>query len=511
MNPVIMWLQKEFFLFTEDLPRFANYYTMRDRLPLYVTILYLIGRKRNNILINYVSASFLIFAGEIGALSLYNMIKGIPDDTLTGFHWNHIAPIQYVIQIFTIFYIAWKSSKNITYSVALGYNGAAATGYVYESPLWFYSVNYDRAHLLHSSYRYVFFVDYQIIAIGVFLWLLRKQNVKFKFNDLILFISLYGTTFLMASKIYTWQTKNIIRIPIIIYFIYLTCKLGNITLIKLYRVPYNALHRIVKIPYYFKSRRTNSKLTKGDIACVMCVWDEQKMVPYALESSKNFVSRYVIVDKNGGTLPIIEKCAEQWNLNIETYIKPNMSLREARLFAIEKINEPWILIQDGDEVFHTDGENNISNLRYYMNRPNIILCTKMAVLMGDFHHTRKDNPVQPPHKFLYHNNGTIHSGRSLCDIPDSKAWIKILPGIWKFNCIIKHPRRHYLREFWDQWCLKSEYYKIYPNIEDYVTKELGINIDEEYMDWYKKKQDSFLLYNEKQLGYYPEIIRRELY
>jgi len=280
---------------------------------------------------------------------------------------------------------------------------------------------------------------------------------------------------------------------------------------RLYRKTFNLLNRIGKIPYYFQSLGKNPELIKGDVACIMCVWDEQLMVPLALESSKDFVSRYIVVDKNGETLPIIDKCADYWDLNIETYVKPVMSLREARLFAIEKINEPWILIQDGDEVFHTDGPFAISNLRRYMNRKNIIFCTKMAVLIGDLKHTRKINPIQPPHKFLYHNNGTIYAGKNLGNIPDSKAWIKTLPGIWKFNCVIKHPRRHYLRKFWDQWCMKSEIYKTYPNIEDYITKELGINIDEEYLGWYKQRLESFVPYNEQKLGYYPEIIRRELH
>jgi len=511
MNPIIQWILKEYRFFLKELPNFLGYYTMRDRIPFYTFFSYLLNKHSQNLFSILCSEFFMAVLYASGIISFYGILSGLPTDVLMGFEWNYLAPLLYIIQILILAHIGLEATNNITYGLALGFNGAVATGYIYEMPYWVYSIKSTQANFLHTSYRYVFYINFQIISIGVFLWLLKEQKIIFNIKDLYGFIIVFGISIFLASKMYEWKTWSINRIPMMTYIVYLASKINNSFLTNIVRKFTNLLHRIEKIPYYFSSRKKIPELAKGKVACVMCVWDEQIMVPYALESSKDFVSKYIIVDKNGKTLPIIEKCAKQWNLNIETYIKSNMSLREARLFAISKINEPWILIQDGDEVFHTDGPYSIIKLRRYMNRPNRILCTKMTVLIGDFNHTRKNNPIQPSHKFLYHNNGTIHAGKNLDNIPDGRAWIKTLPGIWKFNCVIKQPRRHYLRKFWDQWCMKSNSYKTYPNIEDYVTKELGINIDEEYMEWYKQRLESFGPYNEKQLGYYPEIIRRELY
>ena len=65
---------------------------------------------------------------------------------------------------------------------------------------------------------------------------------------------------------------------------------------------------LFNLRYYFKSRHRNPKLAKGDVVCIMCTWDEEMMVRLALESSKEFVSRYIVVDKNGSTIQAIKEC-----------------------------------------------------------------------------------------------------------------------------------------------------------------------------------------------------------
>lgn len=259
--------------------------------------------------------------------------------------------------------------------------------------------------------------------------------------------------------------------------------------------------------YYFKSRHKNPSLTNGDVACIMCTWMEEKMVPLALESSKDFVSRYIVVDKAGGTVPVIESCRDKWDLDMEIYVKPEMSLRECRAFALTRIDEPWILIQDGDEVFHTDGPNSIHGLRKFMDRSNIILTTPMNYLCGDVWHTNSDYPQQPHHMFLYHNNGTLREPGLQRDLPIMNGWKIYLGTPYKFNCLIKSPKRMYLRQFWNEWCHHTQKYLRYPNIEEYVTEELGIDIETEVEKWYKEYIRSLIPYDEERWGYYPKVIR----
>lgn len=264
------------------------------------------------------------------------------------------------------------------------------------------------------------------------------------------------------------------------------------------------------IRYYFKSRKRDPDLAKGDVACIMCTFREEYMVPFALESSKDFVSKYIIVDKDGGTVPTIKECRDNWDLDIEIYVKPDLTLRESRAFAATKIDEPWILVQDGDEVFHTDGPNAIFSLRRYMDRPNIVLCTPIIFLMGDFLHTRSINPQMPPHPFLYHNNGTIRAPDPPKDLLVIDGWKIRLPSVYKFNCRVGPPRSLFLRFKTRGLHRDTGTYLKYKNREDYITKELGIDIDSQLYEWHAKFLSECIPYDENKWGYYPKIIRHHL-
>ena len=249
---------------------------------------------------------------------------------------------------------------------------------------------------------------------------------------------------------------------------------------------------------------------KGEVTCIMCTWKEEQMAPLAIESSKDFVKRYIVIDKDGSTVPTIDECRKKWNLDMDIFIKPKMTLRESRAYAARDIEEPWILIQDGDEVFHTDGPNSIFTLRRFMVRPNIVLCSPMATLSCDFHHTDPMEPTQDPHKFLYHNNGTLRAPDKKQDLPIMDGWEIFLDRIYKFNCRIKSPRRMFLRQFWDEWCKNSDAYLEFPTLEEYVVKKLAIDIESESDDWYKKFMETLIPYDKKKWGYYPKILRRYL-
>jgi len=192
---------------------------------------------------------------------------------------------------------------------------------------------------------------------------------------------------------------------------------------------------------YFKSLKRNPSLAKGDVACLIVTWDEGLMIRYALESSKDFVSRYVIIDKDGSTVPYIEECRDKWDLDIEIHTKPELNRRESRAFGVKRINEPWILIQDGDEIFHTNGSRKIQSLRKFMDRPNVVYCAPIVILMGDLYHTHRKYPIMPSHPFLYQNNGTIrvsaYARKREEDLPIMDGWKIGLPEPYKFNCRIK--------------------------------------------------------------------------
>ncbi len=160
----------------------------------------------------------------MGLLAIYLKLIGAPNDFLVGFKWRYAAPIQYSAQILIIAYLAYKATKNIPYSTALGYHAASATGYIYETPFFLFS-NKDTAHLIHTNVSNTFFFSYQIIAIPVFFWLLSRMGMKLQRIDLGYFVLSYLVTVAMASQMYVIETAWVARLPIMAASIYVVSKL----------------------------------------------------------------------------------------------------------------------------------------------------------------------------------------------------------------------------------------------------------------------------------------------
>jgi len=251
----------------------------------------------------------------------------------------------------------------------------------------------------------------------------------------------------------------------------------------------------------------------------MCTWEEERMVRLALESSKGFVDRYVVVDKasQDGTVEAILECVDKWGLNMDIYVEPDLSLQDAVMFGIDKIDEDWLLIQDGDEVFHTDGPNSIFTLRKLLRLRNVVFYTPMTVLVDDFLHTVKRYTKetvgvhQPPHPFLYHNNETFSRGSKF--FPNVIGVRVYLQKVYKFNCRVKSPKRMFLRlMFWKNWSGDVGLRKEYKSVEEYAQAMLGPkNLDFEAEKWREQHLKATLLpYNEKLYGYYPKVIRKQM-
>jgi hypothetical protein len=182
-------------------------------------------------------------------------------------------------------------------------------------------------------------------------------------------------------------------------------------------------------------RRKDETLSKADVTCVIATLDESLTIKYALESSKDFVSKYIIIDKNGSTAEALKEARDAFNLDLDLYVKPDMNLKQSWDYGFKKAKDPWVLLQDGDEVFYTEGERSIHRLRDYMNRPDIVLCAPKLLLYGSLRVAMRDHVVMPPHTLLYHNNGTIRQSTDpMRDHPVMDGWRIGLPHPFLFNC-----------------------------------------------------------------------------
>jgi len=201
----------------------------------------------------------------------------------------------------------------------------------------------------------------------------------------------------------------------------------------------------------------DKSLSKEDVTCVIATWDETLMIKHALESSSGFVSKYIIIDKDGATVEAIKEARDSLDLDLNLYTKPDMNLKESWDYGFKKAKDPWILLQDGDEVFYTEGKQSIHRLRDYMTRNNIVLCAPKLLLYGSLRLTMRKCVIMPPHTLLYHNNGTIRQNTApKRDHPEIDAWRIGLPHPFLFNCRIK--RSYNLEER----CIPYDPEKYYP-------------------------------------------------
>jgi len=207
------------------------------------------------------------------------------------------------------------------------------------------------------------------------------------------------------------------------------------------------LRSLFRVHPFFKSnlfnlkyafQRRDESLSKEDVTCVIATWDESLAIRYALESSKGFVAKYIIIDKNGSTVDAIKEAEDAFDLDIDLYVKPKMNLKQSWDYGFKKAKDPWILLQDGDEIFYIEGNQRIQLLRKYMVLPNIVLCAPKLLLYGSLKLTLPPHCVMPPHTLLYHNNGSIRENKaSNLDHPVMDGWKIGLRNPFLFNCRIK--------------------------------------------------------------------------
>jgi len=156
------------------------------------------------------------------------------------------------------------------------------------------------------------------------------------------------------------------------------------------------------------------------ISGIMCVWEEEKMAPYAIKSVAPYIDELIVVNKLGrdNTEQVIRESCREHGLTLRLY-NSNMKLRDARLQAFKKARGDWCLIVDGDEVYHTDGAVGAHTLQQLVeNAPywGCVYRAPMNYLYLDFKHTRTTQKQMASHKFLYRNDEKVKPN-GLKDLP----------------------------------------------------------------------------------------------
>jgi len=159
----------------------------------------------------------------------------------------------------------------------------------------------------------------------------------------------------------------------------------------------------------------------------------------------------VVVDGNGGTIPIIKGLQDLYGFDADYYVKPSLDLREAREYALSKLDEEFIIILDGDEVLNQDGflkinENCFSN-SYLRTKKNVVIAK-------DRNKDYTPHINNGYHNFFMHNNGTLRIPKNFYnDLPIMRGrGIHLRNPViwnihyWKPNHKIWHSRKTYYNE-----------------------------------------------------------------
>ena len=208
------------------------------------------------------------------------------------------------------------------------------------------------------------------------------------------------------------------------------------------------------------------------VVCIMALWDEALTLPLALDSSRHFVNEFIVVHKKGNddTFEVLQKCILKWGLRVR-YFESNLTLRQARLFAISVSNAyaDVYLLQDGDEVMYHRGPTAISNaLPLLFNSGYEAIASKMVYLKHNLVSTFPDQYraggagkwggfpangiILIPHLTIFRNLPNIVMPTALTeDVPVVRGNTLVLHDPWKFDISIKHPIREYLRAWFLDW------------------------------------------------------------
>lgn len=241
------------------------------------------------------------------------------------------------------------------------------------------------------------------------------------------------------------------------------------------------------------------------IAAVMCTWAEPYMAPIAVESVADYVDEIICINKPDkyNTGEIITEACTNHGVKLKLF-NSDLKLRYARLYALKKTKCEYVVILDGDEVYHTDGRAGAHKFHELIEAyPDYCFRAPMNYLYLDFLHTRTTQPQRAGHKFLYpHTDEVTEAG--VRDLPHFPRVVN-LPMIYKFNCGVKPLERIYMRRRY--WWLWSKQYKGSLDFEDWLFKEHGktpldLVPDNPY------SRDDVVMYDEVEHGRRPKIINR---
>jgi len=210
-----------------------RYYILRDRIPFFLTIIYLyrsrLPQRVQNVLGYYLYAcTLLVSVASFGLYYLYDDLT-----LLAGIHWSPPSPIEWGVFIAVSVPMLYRRGIKFLDSFYLCFISAMAGGWLYEFvPLIASGFNFMVFFKVNAVK--VFFIEFQVLCVPIMLYLI-KTKYEYHQNRWLLPVGVlsaffYSTKliiehFVRQFYIYSWRWY--IRVPAILFlFVLLDCVRG---------------------------------------------------------------------------------------------------------------------------------------------------------------------------------------------------------------------------------------------------------------------------------------------
>jgi len=276
------------------------------------------------------------------------------------------------------------------------------------------------------------------------------------------------------------------------------------------------------------------------ITAAMPIYNQEYTVPMAIESTMEWVNEYIVVDHGctDRSIEIVKEYQKKYGLNVKLFKLPNtMPLWEVRLFTFKQATGDWIVVADGDHIFHTDGPYNVRNFisQYLSKLRPVTYCVPLVRLVGGLNMRPKGNWIQPPHPTFYRNSRDwIEKTRVVrkkeisgylpkftlkrnveipVDLPKSKSnkIIRIENWYGVFNVSPFQPLRYLYKYYW-WWWEKAEKKRGQMSLEDYIKSKIGHDdLEAEAKRFWKESIEPHIQkWDENKDGQLPKVVRKRL-
>jgi len=251
----------------------------------------------------------------------------------------------------------------------------------------------------------------------------------------------------------------------------------------------------------------------------MVTYNEAENIEMAIESAKHICNRIVIVDDGSydNTVDIARRTCERLQFKNEIItLKHTGKIYDTRDLALRRCVGDWILVTDGDFIWHTDGPNDSKGFLAWAEKysgKNLYLYSPLCMLYGDYWHTLKSTPVGHPHPFLIKNDTSLRCVkdkrffRYITKEPIIKITTKTIFGFHAGG--VKSAEMLLYRRFWTPW---REYEKFdkFPTAWDYVKYNVGNDIALKSKKYFRDYMLAFEKFVSAKYCYYPKILIKKM-